>query len=68
MSHLRQPPFWHISFIPPGFFPRGNAQNLEKKTDLRVPSVEETEKTKDNAQSSTGVVVTSADGGKRSGD
>ena len=28
MSHLRQPPFWRIFLIPPGFFPRGNAQNL----------------------------------------
>ena len=30
MSHLIQPPFWRIFLISPGFFPRGNAQNLEK--------------------------------------
>ena len=28
MSHLRQPPFWRIFLIHPGFFPRGNASRI----------------------------------------
>ena len=36
MSHLRQPPFWRIFLIPPGFLPRGNAQNLCKSPILRT--------------------------------